>query len=116
MTQNIFGHKRASHFYKTSKRYQKYGSDRNSEQNPKQKSFLDKRARFSLEGETQGSGPQTVNIIQDQFPANNDKDNKVSVVSNKIFDLKNLPDKFVGGGEFLHMFLIGKILPLIIGF
>ena len=52
MTQNIFGHKKASHFYKTSKRYQKYGSDRNSEQNPKQKSFLDKRARFSLEGET----------------------------------------------------------------
>ena len=116
MTQNISGYKKPSHFYKTSKRYQtqRYGSDRNSDRN---QVFFGQEGPFSQEGETPGSGPQTVNIIQDHFSANDDKDNKVSVVSTKIFDLKNLPDNFVVLGEkFLHMFLIGKILPLIIGF
>ena len=100
MTQTISGHvhKKPSHFYKTSKRYQRYGSDLNSDRNPKQKSFLDKRARFhkkvSKEGETPWSGPKTVNIDQDQFPADDNKDNNISAVSTNNFDLKNLPDNF----------------------
>ena len=58
MTQNISGNKKPSHFYKTSKRYQtqRYGSDRNSDRNPKQKSFLDKRARFHKKVKPQGAG------------------------------------------------------------
>ena len=56
MTQNISGHKKPSHFYKTSKRYQRYGSDRNSDRNPKLKSFLDKRAHFHKKVKPQGAG------------------------------------------------------------
>ena len=58
MTQNISGHKKPPHFYKTSKRYQtqRYGSDRNSDRNPKQKSFLDKRVRFHKKVKPQGAG------------------------------------------------------------
>ena len=56
MTQSISGHKKPSHFYKTSKRYQRYGSDGSSDGNPKQKSFLDKRARFYKKAKPQGVG------------------------------------------------------------
>ena len=64
----------------------------------------------SQEGETPGSRTQTVNINQAQFPADDDKDNSESAMSTNNFDLKNLPDNFVGGGKFLHVCLIEKTL------
>ena len=42
-------------------------------------------------------------MTQGKFPANDDKNNIVSVVSTKIFDLKNLPDNFVGGKISSHV-------------